>query len=334
MDETIIWLLSGPAWVQYRTRVDLLGQSEEDAEVQTARQALLADPQVQGLVAELAEWPGEVLASHKSAGLHMHKLAFLADLGLRADDPGMETITARIFAHQSAEGPFQMPMNISESFGGSGKDMWAWALCDAPVTLYGLLKLGLGRDPRVRQSAEYLMGLVRANGWPCAVSPELGKWRGPGRKDDPCPYANLVMLKALALTEWRDSPAARAGTESALTQWAESQARHPYMFYMGTDFRKLKAPFVWYDVLHVLDVLTQFPFLEGDPRLEEMRGLLASKADAHGRYTPESVWKAWSAWELGQKKEPSRWVTLLAKRILVGRGSIPANFYPARAAGG
>ena len=261
MDELIAWLLEGLPWVQYRTRLDLLGQSESDTEVHAARQAMLATPQVQGLVAELAGWPGVVLASHKSAGLLMHKLTFIADLGLRAGDPGVDKITTRIFERQSADGPFQMPMNISESYGGSGTDMWAWALCDAPVTLYSLRKLGLGSDPRVRKSAEYLMGLVRDNGWSCAVSPELGKWRGPGRKDDPYPYANLVMLKALAKTEWRDSPAVRAGAETALSLWAESQARHPYMFYMGSDFRKLKAPFIWYDILHVLEVLTQFDWL-------------------------------------------------------------------------
>jgi hypothetical protein len=319
MDEITTWLLSGPPWVQYRTRFDLLSQSESEAEVRAARQAMLADPQVQGLLAELAEWPGEVLASHKSAGLHMHKLAFVADLGLQANDPGVDKIIARIFEHQSAEGPFQMPMNISESYGGSGKDMWAWALCDAPVTLYGLLKLGLCNDPRVLKSAEYLMGLVRDNGWPCAVSPELGKWRGPGRKDDPCPYANLVMLKALAQTEWRDSPATHAGAEAVLSLWSKSQERHPYMFYMGNDFCKLKAPLIWYDLLHVLVVLTQFPFVKGDPRLEEMLDLLASKADPQGRYTPESIWKAWSGWDFGQKKEPSRWLTFLAHLVLSNR---------------
>jgi hypothetical protein len=88
------------------------------------------------------------------------------------------------------------------------------------------------------------------------------------------------------------------------------------MFYMGTDFRKLKAPYVWYDLLHVIEVLTQFPWLCGDPRLSEMRDLLASKADADGRFTPESVWMYWKGWEFGQKKVPSRWVTLLAWRAL------------------
>ena len=125
------------------------------------------------------------------------------------------------------------------------------------------------------------------------------------------------MLKALSQApEWRDSPAARAGAETLLALWAASRERHPYIFYMGTDFRKLKVPFVWYDLLHVLDVLTQFPWLHDDPRLREMAGLLASKADAEGRFTLESVWQAWGAWEFGQKRAPSRWLTLLAHRIL------------------
>ncbi len=125
------------------------------------------------------------------------------------------------------------------------------------------------------------------------------------------------MLKALAQAPaWRDSPASRAGAETLLALWAASRERHPYIFYMGTDFRKLKVPFVWYDLLHVLDVLTQYPWLHGDLRLREMANLLASKADAEGHYTLESVWQAWSAWEFGQKRVPSRWLTLLAHRIL------------------
>ena len=53
-----------------------------------------------------------------------------------------------------------------------------------------------------------------------------------------------------------------------------------------------------------------------DPRLAEMVALLASQADPQGRFTPGSVWQAWSGWEFGQKKVPSRWLTLLALRIL------------------
>jgi hypothetical protein len=85
---------------------------------------------------------------------------------------------------------------------------------------------------------------------------------------------------------------------------------------MGTDFRKLKVPFVWYDLLHTLDVLTRFEWLWADPRLLDMLERLKSKANDQGRFTIESVWTAWKDWEFGQKKQPSRWLTLLAWRIL------------------
>lgn len=317
MNAPIDWLLEGDPWIEYRTRLDLLGQSEEEPQVQSARESMLDNAQVKSLLAELSGWPGTVISSHKSAGQPFHKLTFIADLGLRADDPGMSGIIAKILAHQSAEGPFQLPTNIPQHFGGSGENEWAWALCDAPLVVYALVKFGLGEAPEVRAAVAHLTGLLRQNGWPCAVSKELGKFRGPGRKDDPCPFANLAMLKALSvIDDLRHSPACHTGADTLLTLWSESAVQHPYMFYMGTDFRKLKVPFVWYDLIHVLDILSRFPWLREDARYLDMLGLLRSKADTQGRYTLESVWTAWKDWEFGQKKAPSRWLTLLAWRIL------------------
>ena len=232
-------------------------------------------------------------------------------------DLGLDQTAAQIMEHASPEGPFRVLMNISKSFGGSGENTWAWALCDAPNLVYALIKLGLAENPQVRSAQAFLRGLVRENGWPCAVSAELGKFRGPGRKSDPCPYANLAMLKVLSLQEeTRSSPEAQTGVETLLYAWEKRQDEHAYMFYMGTDFSKLKAPLVWYDLLHVLDTLTMLPFCRGDARLHEMAAVLAGKMDAEGKFTGESVWTAWKDWEFGQKKEPSRWITLLAWRIL------------------
>lgn len=317
MNAPIEWLLAGEPWIEYRTRLDLLGQSENHPDVKATRKSMLADSQVRNLISELSGWPGTVISSHKSASQPFHKLTFVADLGIKADDPKMDKIIARILKHQSPEGPFQLPMNIPEHFGGTGQDQWAWALCDAPLVVYSLVKFGLGSEPAVETAIEYLAGLLRDNGWPCAVSKELGKFRGPGRKDDPCPFANLAMLKALSeVEEWRDSRACRVGADILLTLWEESVTRHPYMFYMGTDFRKLKAPFIWYDLMHVLDVLSRFSWLSKDARLLEMLAILKSKPDRQGRYALDSVWTAWKEWEFGQKKEPSRWLTLSAWRII------------------
>jgi hypothetical protein len=125
------------------------------------------------------------------------------------------------------------------------------------------------------------------------------------------------MLKALSVSPtWRDSQASHVGAETLLSLWQDSAERHPYQFYMGMDFRKLKVPLIWYDLMHVLDVLSCFPWLARDARLHEMLDVVTSKADAQGRFTPESVWTAWRAWDFGQKQAPSRWLSLLAWRII------------------
>jgi hypothetical protein len=47
-----------------------------------------------------------------------------------------------------------------------------------------------------------------------------------------------------------------------------------------------------------------------------MLTVVKQKSDEEGRYTPESVWKAWEDWDFGQKKQPSPWLTFLVKRII------------------
>lgn len=311
------WLLDSEPWIEYRTRIDLLDQKLDESQVKQAYKAVLSYPSISNLIDELSEWPGPILKSHKKAGHFLHKLGFLADIGLKADSPGVEKIIKRIAEHRSPEKPFEVMVNINPRYGGSGADEYAWMLCDAPLVTYAMVKFGLRDDQRVQDSLQYLVNLQRENGWPCAVSPKLGKFRGPGRKSDPCPYANLVMLKLLAqYPEKHNEPVVKTGVETILSLWEQRKEKRPYLFAMGTDFKKLKAPLIWYDILHVTDVLTQFPWVLKDERLKQMIEILRNKAEQDGKFTPESIWMDWKGWEFGQKKNPSKWITLTAQRIL------------------
>jgi hypothetical protein len=316
-EELINWLLDGEPWVEYRTRLDLLNGSENEPEVKVAYDAILAHLNIQNMITELSDWPGPILKSHKKAGHHLHKLGFLADIGLKADDPGIANISQQIKQNKSPEDQFQVLVNIKPGYGGTGEDQYAWMLCDAPLVTYALVKFGEGKTPEVNNALNNLVELQRENGWPCSVSPELGKFRGPGRKSDPCPYATLVMLQLLAqFPEKHNDPAVKIGVETILSLWEQRKERRPYLFAMGTDFSKLKAPLIWYDILHVTDVLTQISWTLEDQRLQEMIEIVRQKADAIGRFTAESIWIDWKTWEFGQKKEPSRWITLAAQRVL------------------
>ena len=170
---------------------------------------------------------------------------------------------------------------------------------------------------RVQRAVDHLVSVIDENGWRCVASPDLGKFKGPGRRSDPCPIVNVYALKALSLAPGRiDSPAAHSGAEMLLWHWEHQKDRKLYLFGIGTDFRKLKYPFVWYDILHVVDVLSQIDALQNDERLNEMLDVIVSKQDSNGRFTPESVWMAFKGWDFGQKKIPSPWMTFLVARIL------------------
>ena len=88
-----------------------------------------------------------------------------------------------------------------------------------------------------------------------------------------------------------------------------------FLFAMGTKFMKLKYPFVWYDILHVVDTLSRFNWVHGDRRFQEMCEIIFSKADHNGWYTPESVWMAYKGFDFTQKKQPSSMLTLAIMRI-------------------
>lgn len=315
--DVINYLLGSDPWVEYRTRIDLLGQLEKDVEVTLARERMLDNPQIQMILNDVNEWPGPILKRHNDAGHAIHKLAFLADIGFKADDSQIKPIVSKILTHSSDEGPFQVIINIPKAFGGIGQNQEVWMLCDSPLISYSLIKFDMGEKGEVIRSIDCLMNLIQDNGWPCAVKPSLGKFRGPGKKTDPCPYATLLMLKLMSqIPELHTSKEAKIGVETILTLWEHRKEKKPYLFAMGTDFRKLKAPFIWFDILHVLDVLTSFAWVRDDPRLIEMNEIILAKSNSEGRFTPESIWKAWSGWNFGQKKQPSSWMTFLVQRLL------------------
>jgi hypothetical protein len=134
----------------------------------------------------------------------------------------------------------------------------------------------------------------------------------------------VYALKALAqCPELADSAAARAGAEMLLWHWQHATERKLYLFGLGTDYRKLKYPFVWYDILHVADVLSHFPFVWGDSRFQELLAAITDQADHDGRFTPTSMYMAWKKWGFADKKRPSPWITFLVFRMLkrVGRHS-------------
>lgn len=188
--------------------------------------------------------------------------------------------------------------------------------CDAPTLTYALYAMGMDQDARVQKAVGHLLSQVQETGWHCSAAAELGNFNGPGRREDPCPIANVYALKVLSLLpEGIDSEAAKRGTEVLLNHWEQQRERKMYLFGIGTDFRKLKYPFVWYDILHIAEVLSRFPLVHNDPRFLEILETIKQQADEDGCYTATSMYRAWKDWSFADKKSPSPWLTFLVMRM-------------------
>jgi hypothetical protein len=317
MNETITWLLaSNEPWTRYRTMVDLLGLPEDDAEVQAARKEMVSHPLIENLISRTTNWPGYSLKRHNDAKHPIFIFSTLADFGLRISDPGISKSIELVMDHQSKEGAFMTQVLIPTRFGGSGEDTWTWILCDSPTLLYSLLAMGLKEDKRIIKAVHHLTSLVDENGYRCVASPDLGKFKGPGRKKDPCPIANVYALKALSLVPHIvDKELILTSSEVLLRHWELQGEKKYFLFGIGTDFRKLKYPFIWYDILHVVEVLSRFKFLKNDPRLLTMVSEITKQTNMDGQYKATSMYMAWKGWSFADKKNPSPWITFLVERI-------------------
>lgn len=310
------WLLTeGEPWVRFWIRRELLGLEADDPDVRDAHNAVVAHPGVQALLTQVAEWPGPVLKRHNDAAHPIHALATLAEFGLTRQDAALRAVSERVLAAQSAEGPFEVNLQLHERFGGDGEAHLEWLACDAPTVLFALLSFGLGTRPGVKRALDHLLESVAVNGWRCGGAPQMADFRGPGRQDDFCPYASLVALKAISrVPALRDSDAARAGIDALLWHWEHQAERKVYMFGIGTDFRKPKFPLIWYDILHVVDVLSRFPVAHRNPCFRSMLAELMLQMDDAGQFTAGSMYRAWQGWEFADKKSPSPTITAVAWR--------------------
>ena len=315
MDVVNFILENGEAWLQYAAKINILNESK--CALEDLRAEALTAPNIKAYLNDIVNYHGILVSNHKNPDLPIHKLLFLLDNGFGTDVPEIQTAINRIMENKDGNGIYQSLTNIPKHFGGSGEDIFGWCLCDAPLLLLALLKAGVDYETHIKQGVEYLVGVHQDYGFPCTVSQEFGKFRGPGRKDDPCPYATLIMLKLLsAIPEYRESDIVKKTAAALLLLWESSLERHPYMFYMGTDFRKLKAPAIWYDIVSVVDILSHFEFIKSDARFVEMVALIKSKQDSKGLFTPEAVYQKFKGWDFGQKKTPSPYLTYLCHRIL------------------
>jgi hypothetical protein len=201
------------------------------------------DPLVRELIEEVNAWEDQrTITRHNDAVHPLHRLVFAADIGI---DPGLlKPAIDSILSHRSPEGPFQLRIVIPKVFGGDDVPKWDWTATDAPLVLYALLRLGV-QNEGVMHGVNHILSRIAEPGFPCFASGTMGKFKGPGRKEDPCPYANLIILRMLAeVPDLLDSPEAKQAISMLLHHWDVRGKKKYFLFGIGTDFAKPKVPLV------------------------------------------------------------------------------------------
>ncbi len=302
-------------WLQYAIRLNILHEKKED--LIELKYSVLKNEKIKTYLYDITDYHNTLVSSHKNPELPIYKLIFLLDIGLDCSVPEIQIAVNEILKHKDNNGVYQSLTNIPKHFGGSGEDTFGWCLCDAPLLLHVLLKAEIDYETHIKKGVAFLSSLFSDNGFSCIVSSEHGKFRGPGRKDDCCPYATLIMLNLLLdVPETNYQDTINKSTNLLLTLWENSQNSHPYMFYMGTDFRKLKAPSIWYDIVSVVNVLHKCESIKNDKRYREMLSIIQGKQGEDGLFTPESIYLKFKGWEFGQKKNSSPYLTYLCLKPL------------------
>jgi hypothetical protein len=73
------------------------------------------------------------------------------------------------------------------------------------------------------------------------------------------------------------------------------------------------------DILQIVEVLVRLGY-GGDPRLANTMELIQGKCDQEGRWPQEYSYTGKTWVDCGPKKQPNKWVTLRALRVLKGAG--------------
>ncbi len=304
------WLLDGEPWVVYRTLTDLLERNEEDEAVPAARIAIPEHPLMQRIFKDLNKdgyWgtPKDIHTWWPRKDTTFWLLPVLADFGFTVEDKRIARACEYVLSAQLQSGGFGWDPPTTPGD------------CHSAIIIESMAKLGLLEDSRVQRAYVWLIERQRRDGgfW-CKNTGQIG---GPREKEPSCAMATMFVLSALAQNPtFRNSQTAKKGVNFLFECW-KNRGKIRYAGHdsqIGTDWEKLKYPFTDYKILKFLNVLSQFEHAK--QRLQEVGivDLLLSKRDDRGRFTPESIVKVWSDFDFGQKEKPSRWITLLALRIV------------------
>jgi hypothetical protein len=312
--------------IRYFTLRDILGQAEDDGEVQEAGAAIMATgPVPEILTAQEPEgyWvkPGPGYGP-KYQGT-VWQITFLAQLGADGGDSRVQAGCEYILSHNIAS-------NGGFSVNGTPS---AFIHCLAGNLGAALIDLGWWGDNRLQSALEWQAQTITGEGVADSENRETAEryyksgTSGPlfacaANAGLPCAWGAVKAMLALSkvppsLRTRRMSAAIDQGLEFLLSH-DPAVADYPFGFgnKPNSSWFKFGYPIAYVtDVLQNLEVLSALGKAQ-DSRLTHAIELVGDKQDAQGRWRLEYSYDGKTWVDIERKGQPSKWVTLRALRVL------------------
>jgi hypothetical protein len=303
MDKSLLnWIAEESPWLRFAVETQLFGRPSDAS-------AAVNDPKIQTVVRRVMDPVSGMPAlrtgriNYISTGNVFWDLYFLADIGLRTGDVLPPGAVDAFLELQRSDGTFVLQDGTKPGY-----------FCIPTILLSSLAKMGHTADSHILRFIEEIFKTQRLDGgWHCALSRAVGQKL---QDSESCPMDNLNVLMLLGQYDrFRKDPRLNGAIDLLLTHWRRrAEPWRPYGFGIGGDFTKLKYPAVKYGILRALDVLSLYPYAVRSPEYREMLALVAGKS-AGGKFHAESVSRSYAAFDFGQTKTPSRWITFLVRRL-------------------
>jgi len=335
-DAVLDWLLeaSDPG-VRFFALRDLLGAPPNDKDLLAARRATVRRSPVRDILEaqdRKGYWvkPGTGYTPKYTSTAW--QVIFLGQLGADGEDSCVRRGGDYVLDHsRTTLGGFTAMGGFSEAPKPAGM-----VHCLQGNLAASLLELGFGSDPRLKEGLDWLARSITGEGIAPAKSKDLRRYYRSGNSapgfccaannHKPCAWGAIPALEALS----RIPPSARTSVQRRALQQGTAfllstnpaQAAYP----MGYATKPNGSWFKFgYPLGYVTDVLRNAEVLVAlgkgkDRRLRRLRDLILSKRTPDGRWRLEYSYAGKTWFDLGAKGAPSKWVTLRARRALMGLG--------------
>ena len=324
------WLLEGGAAERYAALTRLPGAAPDTPEVQEARRLIMTEGPVPAILAQQlpdGHWAERDRFYRAKYQGTVWTLIILAELGADGADARVRAACEAVL--RDSQDPDSGGFSYDRAKKAGGGLPSGVVPCLTGNMVFALIRLGMLDDPRARRGLDWITTYQRfddGDGDAPTGRPYDKSEMCWGRHT--CHMGAVKALKALAeVPPERRTPA----THATISAGAEFLLRH-HIHRRSHDLAKVSKPgwkrfgfplMYQTDVLEILWVLARLdPAYLRDERAREALDLVASRADAQGRWRLQQTFNDRFVVPVEAKGEPSRWVTLRALEVLHAAGRV------------